>query len=98
MPFHDISEIETDGAFYAALPTVCRMVICSHGKTIQPGGMCQMTATVMRYVKNATCETVMTLTITEDGTEKSLAQRNSTNCTENSPPSANLKTSNLKNC
>ena len=98
MPFHDISEIETDAAYCAELHHPSIMVICSHGRTIQPGGMCQMTATVMRYVKNATCETVMTLTITEDGTEKSLAQRNSTNYTENSPPSANLKTSNLKNC
>ena len=98
MPFHDISGIETNGALFAVIPTICRMVICSHGRTIQPGGMCQATVTVMRYVKNATSETVMTLTITEDGTEKSLAQRNLMNCTENSPPSANLKTSSLKNC
>ena len=98
MPFHDISEIETDAAYCAELHHPSIMVICSHGRTILHGGTYQMTGTVMRCVKNATLETVMTLTITEDGTEKSLAQRNSTNYTESSPPSANLKTSNLKNC
>ena len=98
MPFHDISGIETDAAYCAELHHPSIMVICSHGRTILHGGTYQMTGTVMRCVKNATLETVMTLTIIGDGLGKHSASRDTTNCISNSPHSANLKTSNLKNC
>jgi hypothetical protein len=98
MPFHDISEIETDAAFNAELRNASIMVISSHGKTIQPGGTYPMTAIATRNVGRVIIYMAPTLGRTSNGTSTNSDRINLTNCEGGLNHSANLKTSTLKNC
>jgi len=101
MPFHDISEIETDAAYCAGqrnLQRASTMVISSHGKTIQPGGTYRMTATATRNAGRVIIYMVPTLGRISNGTSINSDRINLTNYEGGLNHSANLKTSTLKNC
>ena len=97
MPFQDISEIETGAAYCAELQNASTMVISSHGKTIQPGGTYQMTATATLNAGRVIIYMVPTRGRTSNGTSTNSDRKNLTNCEGGLNHSANLKTSTLKN-
>ena len=72
-------EQETNGAYNAELPTISRMVISSHGKTIQPGLTYQMKVIVIANVGLAILSTGTTNGITLNGTSTNSDKKNLTN-------------------
>ena len=95
--YHNISETGTDIAFNAELRNASIMVISSHGKTIQPGGTYQMTATATLNAGRVIIYMVPTRGRTSNGTSTNSDKINSMNYAGDLSRSANLKTLTLKN-
>ena len=96
--FHNISENEINGAFNVAAQKISRMVIYSHGKTIQHGLTYPMKVTVIANVGLATFDTDSTNGNTLNGTSTNLDKKSLTNYEGGIRLCENLKTTNYKNC
>ena len=86
-----------DNAFNAVLKNASRMVIYSHGVTIQHGLTYPMTAIATRNVGHTILLTHTNLMNTTNGTLANLDKRSLTNYTGGIRPCKNLKTTNYKN-
>ena len=97
-PYQNISETEINGAFYAALLNASAVVISSHGKTIRRGGTYPTMATVILNAGRVIIRMDLTNGRTSNGISTNSDRKNLTNYEGGIRPSANLKTSTLKNC
>ena len=96
-PYQNTLENEMDNASNAVLKNASRMVIYSHGVTIQHGLTYPMTATVTHNVGHTIFLTPISPMNTTSGISTNSDKRSLTNYTGGIRPCKNLKTTNYKN-